>query len=269
MILIPEYWRAVARGIDAEDEKASIFIRHRPSLGIARETILRTLVANHTPEPFDVHTGFINYLLQNVESRKLTAHWHSKQCDLLVYDPRVDRPYYAIDQLVVVPRNAVKSVIEVKSELKLDTFQEILMIWRETGWVPAPTFGFAFEGVKFSTFLKYLRTSIRTSLAGVPECLVVHCKNYIFVRSSYRLAPISPKRHRPAKYQLAVDFGSAENELGSATAMFLELYRRSLAEPFDSAESYLLNWFNGLALSDNAKVSIDDRGGLRTGPIHE
>ena len=33
MLPIPEYWQAVARAIDAEDAKASIFIKHNASIG--------------------------------------------------------------------------------------------------------------------------------------------------------------------------------------------------------------------------------------------
>jgi hypothetical protein len=40
MLPIPEYWQAVAKAIDAEDAKASIFVKHNASIGAAREAIL-------------------------------------------------------------------------------------------------------------------------------------------------------------------------------------------------------------------------------------
>ena len=88
MLPLREYWQAIANAIDAEEKKASIFIRHRPSIGVAREAILRDLLAKHTPEPYRVSTGFI-YQFN-------TAWWNSRQCDVLVYDPTICQPDYAI-----------------------------------------------------------------------------------------------------------------------------------------------------------------------------
>src|ERR1700732_4077708 len=56
--LAAEYWSAVAQGIDAENRKATLFVRQNPSLGLAREAILRNLVERQTPAPFTVATGF-------------------------------------------------------------------------------------------------------------------------------------------------------------------------------------------------------------------
>jgi hypothetical protein len=139
MIPVPEYWQAVALGIEAEDRKATLFIRQNDSLGAAREAILRDLIRRQTPEPFRVRTGFVFQV--NPEP------WSSRQCDILVYDPTVAQPYYEIGELVVVPRPAARAVVEVKTGLEERTFNELLGVWETTFWLPVPTIGFAYGGV--------------------------------------------------------------------------------------------------------------------------
>jgi hypothetical protein len=50
---VDAYFRAVARGIDAEEEKASLFLCHKGSLGTAREAILSTV----TPATLQLRIG--------------------------------------------------------------------------------------------------------------------------------------------------------------------------------------------------------------------
>jgi hypothetical protein len=256
---MPDYWQAVARGIDAEDQKATIFVAQNDSLGVAREAILRDLLVKQTPEPYRVSTGFI--YLPNPEP------WSSKQCDVLVYDPTVSQPYYAIGGFSVVPRRAAKLVIEVKTNLELETFRETLDVWKTTYWLPIPTLGFAYEGVTFKTFLTYVGGALKDDEQGIPECIAVHRQNYLVVRSPYRLAPdqAAPRRHRPAKYHLAVDFTAAGGREGQASAAFLDFYHRLLRN--DLYESYLPTWFNELGLPDEALVRITDDGNMSYGPI--
>jgi hypothetical protein len=106
MLDLPEYWHAVAGSLDAEDKKAGVFIHHHHSLGVAREAILRDWLIRHTPEPYRASTGFI-YQFSG-------EWWDSQQCDILVYDPTIAQPDYAIGSMVVVNRQAAKLVIEVK-----------------------------------------------------------------------------------------------------------------------------------------------------------
>ncbi len=94
MIPVPEYWQAVAKAINAEDEKLRLFVNHPTGLGTAREAILRHFLVTHAPEPFRIATGFICHLLAKVGSPEASHQWTSKQCDLLVYNPQIARPYY-------------------------------------------------------------------------------------------------------------------------------------------------------------------------------
>src|SRR4051812_34714922 len=118
MIPAPAYWQAVAKGIDAEDQKASLFVRHPARPGGAREVILRNLLIHQTPEPFRVSSGFV---CKFVWADPIAT----RQCDVLVYDPRVAQPYYAIDSFVVVSQPASRLVVEVKSNLGQDDLTEM------------------------------------------------------------------------------------------------------------------------------------------------
>jgi len=259
MLDLPEYWQAIAQGIDAEDKKASIFIHHKHSLGVAREAILRDLLLKHTPEPYRVSTGFIYQF--NPEW------WESLQCDVLVYDPTVVQPDLSIGGLVVVNRSAAKLVTEVKTRLDNETFQELLGIHDSVHWLPVPTLGFAYDGSTFETFVKYLAEAAKTAKSGVPDCIAVHRQNFLFVRSPYRLAPRpdTPGRHRPATHQFVANFAASGKDAGRASATFLQFYLRLLQGQL--YDTHVSGWFSKLDLPGDAIVSITDDGEVQAGPF--
>lgn len=251
--LPPEYWQAVAQGIDAEDQKAGLVIKHNQSIGAARESILRDLLRRQTPEPYRVRTGFVHQFLPD-------AHYCSKQCDVLVYDPTVAQPDYQIDDLIVVPRDAAKAVVEVKTTLEHREFRDIQEVWADVWWIPVATFGFAFDGVAFQTFINYLQESMRSDPAGLPQCIAVHRQNYVFVRSGYSLAEDKPSWHRPAKYQFAVDFGAHPETRGLATAYLLDWYLRCLRGNDDAVS--VERWFSQLSLPAGSRVRFSTVGDI-------
>src|SRR4051794_18514958 len=79
MLNTPEYCQAVARGIDAEEAKARLFIHHNDSLGSAREAILRDVLVKHTPEPYKVRTGFIYQGRTSTGGKEGQAGWAVRQ----------------------------------------------------------------------------------------------------------------------------------------------------------------------------------------------
>jgi hypothetical protein len=151
-----DYWLALAQQLDAESRKAAVYVSHRASLGAAREAILRKLITAETPGPFKVKTGLIRE--QEVEKEPRV----SRQCDLLIYNPHSDPPLYRMEDFVVVDRRVASAVIEVKSNLENKEFTEIIQVWKAARWCRIPVFGFAYEGIQFSTFLEYLRKAINT-----------------------------------------------------------------------------------------------------------
>src|SRR5690349_15882290 len=132
MIPLPEYWQAVAKGIDAEDEKASLFIKHNLTVGTAREEILRDLMRRQTPEPFRVQTGFIHQILPDQQ-------YCSPQCDIVVYDPSIAQPDYHIGELVVVARWPAKAIVEVKTYLDNEEFEKLMLVWDKVAWLTLET----------------------------------------------------------------------------------------------------------------------------------
>ena len=78
------YWQLVSQGMDLEDRRLRMFVRHKGSLGTGRENIVRKFLAEQTPEPYRVSTGFVVH----PGNPKIS----SAQCDVLVYDPRQGQP---------------------------------------------------------------------------------------------------------------------------------------------------------------------------------
>lgn len=78
-------------------------ISHAPTVGTYREDILRSVLQRHLPERYHIATGFI--------------YGFERQIDILIYD-RVDHaPLFREGDLVVVPKESVRAVIEVKTTL--------------------------------------------------------------------------------------------------------------------------------------------------------
>lgn len=251
MLPIPEYWQAVAQAIDAEDAKASIFIKHNASIGAAREAILKDVLLRQTLEPYRVTSGFVFHALSD--------NWCSRQCDVIVYNPMVARPYYAIAELSVVPREAAKLVIEVKTELGERAFQDMLNVWESVFWLPVSMLGFAYDGVLINTFIEYIRKAIPTAPRGLPTCIAVHRQNYIYMRSDYTGAEVEalPNKRRPSKCQFVVDFGAAGTGTGTASSMLLHLYNLLLKEPFPNIE-WILDSCRNLRVSEPHIIMLPD-----------
>ena len=262
--LVEEYWKAVAQGIDAENRKAALFVRHRPSLGVAREAILRNLIERQTPAPFTVATGFA--FAHPDPSIQPEPHF-SRQCDLLVYDPTIARPLYAIDAFAVVNYIACRFVIEVKSLLNKTTFKELLAVWLSIAGLGIPTFGFAYNGDTFRNFLQLLSATAAAdspnpeySLARLPECICVHKRNFLGFRRR------ASDKHAPEQY-MAMNFGvEGDKAIGAATGQFLSFYDTALRR--DEVSEMNRPWlFDAIPLPPEAKAWIDRGGKIAYGNL--
>ena len=170
----------------------------------------------------------------------------------------------------MVPREAATAVVEVKSQLEEKTYQQMLDIWTNTDWLKSVNvLGFAYDGWIFETFVEHLKQTIQDG-QGLPNCIAVHRRNYIFIRSGYHLAPKADGR-RPAKYQLAVNCAAAENKEGLSSACFLDTFRRELPPAGGHSQLYidvyLPRWFNELPLPPEAKIAIADDGSISQGSV--
>ena len=255
-----KYWNAVALGIDAECKKVELIVHHAPSLGVAREAILRNLIKQKTPAPFEVVTGFVFAPPAQLEPEPQ----FSRRCDLLIFDPSVSRPIYSIEAFSVVPSHACKFVIEVKSSLTQEDFKKLLDVWSSVAGFGVPTFGFAYDSkLTFKRLLEHLKKAAKDSrnrneysLRRLPECICIHAKNIIAFR-----------RHMPdtPKHFMVVNFSAADKETtGAATAWFLMLYQSMLRR---DADHDLPGIFNNFPLPSTAKAWIDPTGKIRYGNV--
>ena len=251
-----EYWQAVARGLEAESQKAAVYVRHAASLGVSREAIFRVLIDDQTPGPFLVKTGQIRW-------RDRTEIEYSKQCDLLVYNPHIDTPYYRMDEFVVVPRESARIVVEVKSALNKADLEQVVDVWGSTRPMRVPTLGFAYEGMTFDTFVGHLADHVRLNSSSPPFCIAVHDRNYLSLRATHW----GENCPYPC---FALDFSHlGEQGFGMATAYFLQWYFWLLtreAQP-NITEYQALTWFNNLNIDDAAKRWIDSDGTVHIGRL--
>lgn len=103
---------SIASELAALSERVRYIIDHGPTVGTYRESLLQNVLKKHLPERYHVATGFI-YGLGN-------------QIDILIYD-RVDyAPLFREGDLVIVPPESVRAVIEVKTSLTKEKIQSAL-----------------------------------------------------------------------------------------------------------------------------------------------
>ncbi len=104
----------IATELESLSERIKFIIDHGPTVGTYRENLLQNSLKKHLPERYHVATGFI-FGVRN-------------QIDILIYD-RIDyAPIFREGDLVIVPPEAVRAVIEVKTNLTSDSLESALGI---------------------------------------------------------------------------------------------------------------------------------------------
>jgi hypothetical protein len=97
--------------------RVASLIRHGPSVGSYRENLLQELLRVHIPDRYHVATGFILGC--------------ERQVDILIYDRLDFAPVFKQGDMVVVPLEAVRGVIEVKTNLTCKNLRESLKLLSE------------------------------------------------------------------------------------------------------------------------------------------
>ena len=120
--------------------------------------------------------------------------------------------------------------------------------------------GDTYDGVRFETFVNYLREAISTAPRGLPTCIAVHRQNYLYMRADYTLAPNDtlPNKRRPTKCQFAIDFGAAGTGEGTASSVLLHLYNRILKEPVYPQIEWILAECKKLGVAEPNLVMLPD-----------
>lgn len=254
MIRPIEYWNAVAKSVEAENAKASLYVRHKPSLGVAREAILKHELRKETRAPFLTKTGFV------VDTG--TSEKGPPQCDILVYDPARCAPIYETDEFVVVAREAALCVVEVKTTLEQKPFLEMIQVSEGMGQYgyesyDVPVLSFAFDGVKFETFLRYV-AECAPRFSRLPRAIAVHDANYIGIwpQSSNGL---------PHDRYYAAHF-PPECGTGAALAAFLSIYNQVVERKAISTATES-EWRTQFNLPEENLASITADGKIHQGRI--
>src|SRR5262249_54985075 len=158
--------------------------------------------------PYKVKTGFVAGIAEKLVT--------SDQCDILVYDPAESQPMYRIEEFVVVPFHAARLAIEVRSRLsvheggrdrktKPSGLDQMFRVCASMRAFPTPVFGFAYDGVGFDDFVAGVAARVRGDIFNVPECIVVHKKNYASLRVTERAARPNPPLPDP-RLCIAINF---------------------------------------------------------------
>lgn len=98
------FHRSVTAELDAVKDRVRHLVRHWPSDGGFKETVLMSVLRRHLPESVIVGRGFI-----------VTSEEHSTQVDILIVDSRKPTLFKEGDFLIVTP-DAVFGIIEVKTK---------------------------------------------------------------------------------------------------------------------------------------------------------
>ena len=105
---VTDYYRSLASELHAVKNRVRNFIgsHHWPTDGEWKESVLRTVLRRHLPSNMKVGRGFV-----------VRPERPSKQIDVLIYD--ASKPVlYQDGDLVIVTCDAVKGIIEVKSNIE-------------------------------------------------------------------------------------------------------------------------------------------------------
>lgn len=112
---VKRYYGSLADEIKVKSEKIGLLVSHGQTVGNYREYILRGLLKKYLPGKYNVATGFIEGLPQ--------------QLDIIIYDSFNHTPSFIEGDLVVVRREAVRAIIEVKTTLTSNSLHDALQLF--------------------------------------------------------------------------------------------------------------------------------------------
>lgn len=148
-----EYYRLLQEEILHKKKVLDALIdsKQRYTKGILCEDLVRRLLRNILPSDIAVAQGFIYY-----SGKK------SQQCDILIYNSARYAPYMSVNDLVVLPVEAVTAVIEVKTRLNQTELQKALDCFKSVddicsaalGHYPIRKYVLAFGSIRLATLLR-------------------------------------------------------------------------------------------------------------------
>jgi len=106
------YLSSISDEIRSQSNRIDYVIGHGQTVGNYREKLFTSVLSKYIPKKFHIATGFIEGI--------------SKQIDIIIYDQHNYIPTFRDDDLVVVKKESVIAVIEIKSTLNAKTLKESL-----------------------------------------------------------------------------------------------------------------------------------------------
>ena len=190
----------IAGELESLSERIRYIIEHGPSVGTYRENLLQNCLKKHLPERYHIATGFILGL--------------SNQIDILIYDSIDYAPVFREGDLVIVPPESVRAVIEVKTKITSSNLKSALNLLDSVSYFDdnqPPFFRgiFAFESsqnekrlhqeiVSFYTDLEAQSAGAEGEMIRRPfhhlTCICVNKKAFAYIRynrnNNNRLVPV-------------------------------------------------------------------------------
>lgn len=144
------YFRLVSEELLNKLNQIRQFIKkHNLTIGILTEEILRSFLRTYLPKNISVEQGFI--MSHNGEL--------SKQCDILIYDSNRYPPLYRLNDIVVIPEEAVLIVIEVKTTINKQIFHHTIDYFANINSLcRAKTYLFIYEACDISKLIGYFNS---------------------------------------------------------------------------------------------------------------
>lgn len=242
---------SIAGELESLSERVRHIVDHGPTVGTYRENLLQSTLRKHLPERYHVATGFINGL--------------DKQLDILIYD-RVDyAPVFREGDLVVVPSESVRAVIEVKTKLSSKTLTSALEVMQTSSIFDdckPPFFRgvFSFESalspdkinqeiMKFYTDLDNISQGARGDIIHSPfkhvTCVCVHKRSFSYIEY---------KKNKNTQLVPTLYSKGSASGLKSQTAFFIQSLLSYLK--FGGMKSYKLDHVHRMLGEDTFSTQI-------------
>lgn len=122
---IKAYHQSITEEILAIRNRVRNLVKHWPSDGRYKEVILMSIIKRHLPPAYGIGTGF----MVGIDEGKPNS---SKQIDIIIYDLTYPTLFNNGD-FIIITADAVKAVVEVKSNLENQAFEEVIKKANETG----------------------------------------------------------------------------------------------------------------------------------------
>ena len=175
---LPGYYGSLADQFLHRSRDAQAFISHAPSIGNANEAILRDFLSGIVPRRYEVGQGFAYHSRDKV----------SGQCDILIYDRLDYAPLFRAGNFVVIPPEAVRIIIQVKTELNREetqtAFDNIGLAKSVVGECSSEVMGiiFAFDAGRLNRTLKGVGYCRRMTHQVAPDVIIALRQPHALIR---------------------------------------------------------------------------------------